>query len=139
MKTCPICDGNIKREERSISYKYKEHARDILQVADYCTECNEAFLSPKDLKNSQKAISNFKREIDSLLTTDEVKAIRKELNLTQEAASSIFGGGVRAFHKYETGENIQSRPLDILLKLLNSGKVTMEDMQVFGQRNCSLV
>ena len=43
--------------------------------------------------------------------------------------NAIFGGGVRAFHKYETGENTQSRPLDILLKLVNSGKVTIDDIQ----------
>ena len=139
MKICPICEGVIKREERSVRYKYKEHTRDIVQIGDYCTDCHEAFLSPKDLKASQKAISDFKREVDNLLTTDEVKAIRKELNLTQEGASSIFGGGVRAFHKYETGENIQSRPLDILLKLLNSGKVTIDDMQSFGQRAKSVM
>ena len=43
MKTCPICDGVIKREERSVSYKYKEHTRDILQIGDYCSDCHEAF------------------------------------------------------------------------------------------------
>ncbi|NEW60028.1 type II toxin-antitoxin system MqsA family antitoxin [Sulfurovum sp. bin170] len=129
MKVCPICDGEIKREERTIVYRYKEHTRDIQQMGDYCIECQEGFLSPRDLKFSQKAISDFKREMDNLLTADEVKAIRKRLNLTQEKASSIFGGGVRAFHKYETGENTQSRPLDILLKLVNSGKVTIDDIQ----------
>jgi len=130
METCPVCDANIVREERSVSYKYKEHARKILQIGDYCSDCEEAFLSPKDLKASQKVISDFKREVDNLLSTDEVKAIRKELKLTQEGASSVFGGGVRAFHKYETGENIQSRALDILLKLLQSKKVSMDDIRM---------
>jgi len=129
MKVCPICDGEIKREERTITYRYKNHTRDILQTGDYCVECHEGFLSPKDLKISQKAIANFKREIDNLLTTDEIRSIRKRLKLTQEGASSIFGGGVRAFHKYETGENTQSRPLDILLKLIDRGKVTIDDIQ----------
>jgi HTH-type transcriptional regulator/antitoxin MqsA len=129
MKVCPICDGEIKREERIITYRYKEYTKDILQVGDYCVECGEGFLSPKDLKASQKAISDFKREIDNLLTTDEIRTIRKKLKLTQEKASSIFGGGVRAFHKYETGENTQSKPLDILLKLIDNGKVTIDDIQ----------
>lgn len=129
MKSCPICDGTLKREDKSVFYSYKDHSKEILQSGDYCTECKEGFLSSKDLKVSQKAIADFKREIDHLLTTDEVRAIRKKLKLTQEKASSFFGGGIRAFHKYETGENAQSKPLDILLKLIDSGKLSMDDIQ----------
>ncbi len=123
MKTCPICEGDLNREERTATYTYKNHTIKILQSGEYCTKCNEGFLSPKDLKASQKSIADFKRKVDHLLTTDEVKAIRKKLKLTQEKASVLFGGGIRAFHKYETGENAQSRPLDILLKLMDSGKI----------------
>ena len=129
MNTCPICDGVLKREDKVVTYSYKDHTREILQSGDYCTECNEGFLSSKDLKLSQKVIADFKREVDHLLTTDEVRTIRKKLKLTQEKASFLFGGGIRAFHKYETGENAQSKPLDILLKLIDRGKVSMDDIQ----------
>ena len=129
MKSCPICDGTLKREDKVVVYSYKDHTKEILQSGDYCIECKEGFLSPKDLKVSQKAIADFKREADHLLTTDEIRAIRKKLKLTQEKASSFFGGGIRAFHKYETGENAQSKPLDILLKLMDSGKLSMDDIQ----------
>jgi len=67
---------------------------------------------------SQKQIADFKRTVDHLLT--------------QEKASLFFGGGVRAFHKYETGENAQSRPLDILLKLMDNGKISMDDLKSVG-------
>ena len=129
MKKCPICDGALKRENKVVVYNYKDHTVKLTQSGDYCVECGEGFLSPKDLKASQKDIADFKREIDHLLTTDEVRAIRKKLKLTQERASSLFGGGVRAFYKYETGENAQSKPLDILLKLIDSGKLSMDDIQ----------
>jgi len=132
MKSCPICDGTLKREDKTVVYSYKDHTKEILQSGEYCTECKEGFLSPKDLKVSQKAIADFKREVDHLLTTDEIRAIRKKLKLTQEKASVLFGGGVRAFHKYETGENAQSRPLDILLKLMDSGKESVDDLQRIG-------
>ena len=85
------------------------------------------------MKCQRLQIADFKRGVDHLLTTDEVRAIRKKLKLTQEKASALFGGGVRAFHKYETGENAQSRPLDILLKLMDSGKVSVDDLQRIGQ------
>ena len=129
MKTCPICDGELTREDKVVPYSYKDHTREIIQSGDYCMVCQEGFLSPQDLKATQKAITDFKREVDHLLSTDEVRAIRKKLKLTQEKASLVFGGGIRAFYKYETGENSQSKPLDILLKLIDSGKVSMDDIQ----------
>ena len=54
MRVCPICDGEIKREEKKVTYRYKEHTRDIVQSGEYCTQCHEGFLSLKDLKISQK-------------------------------------------------------------------------------------
>ena len=132
MKTCPMCDGSLKREDRMTVYTYKNHTKEIVQSGEYCVACGEGFLSSKDLKASQKEIADFKRGVDHLLTTDEVRAIRKKLKLTQKKASALFGGGVRAFHKYETGENAQSRPLDILLKLMDSGKVSVDDLQSVG-------
>ena len=132
MKICSICEGKLIKEERYTQYIYKDQTQDILQSCDYCVECGEGFLTPSDLKASQKQIADFKRSVDHLLTTDEVRAIRKKLKLTQEKASQLFGGGIRAFHKYEVGENTQSRPLDILLKLMDSGKISVDDLQRVG-------
>ncbi len=129
MKNCPLCDGLLKRENKVVEYTYKDHTVKLTQSGDYCVECGEGFLSPQDLKSTQKEMADFKREVDHLLTTSEIRAIRKKLKLTQEKASSLFGGGIRAFHKYETGENAQSKPLDILLKLIDNGKLSMDDIR----------
>ncbi|MDQ1263000.1 MAG: HTH-type transcriptional regulator / antitoxin MqsA, partial [Campylobacterota bacterium] len=119
MTNCPICNGKIEHTSKIITYEYKNHSVQINQLGEYCSECGESFLSPKDLKSSKKEIADFKREVDHLLKSDDLKRIRKKTNLTQEEAAVLFGGGIRAFHKYETGENIQSKPLDILLKLID--------------------
>jgi len=50
-------------------------------------------------------------------------------NSLKRKLHSFLVGGVRAFHKYETGENAQSRPLDILLKLMDSGKISMDNLR----------
>jgi len=132
MKHCPLCEGTLKREEKKTRYTYKDQSKEIMQNGEYCEVCGEGFLSPKDIKANQKEIADFKRSVDHLLSTDEIRAIRKKLKLTQEKASALFGGGIRAFHKYETGENAQSKPLDILLKLMDSGKVSLEDLKRVG-------
>ena len=129
MTNCPLCNGTIENTTKTITYTYKENSKDIKQTGNYCSVCGESFLSPKDLKSTQKDIVNFKREIDHLLTTEELKRIRKKSHLTQQEASNIFGGGLRAFHKYETAEITQSKPLDILLRLIDADKITLEDIK----------
>lgn len=129
MTNCPICNGKIEYTSKMVTYKYKDHSEQINQSGEYCLECGESFLSPKDLKATKKEIADFKREVEHLLKSDDLKRIRKKTNLTQEEAAVLFGGGIRAFHKYETGENIQSKPLDILLKLIDMKKISIDDIK----------
>ena len=128
MKTCPICNGTVKQQNKKIDYNYKNHSINLEESSSTCTKCGESFLSQKELKSNQLQLTNFKRTVDNLLTTNEVKRIRKKLELTQKDASEIFGGGIRAFYKYETGENTQSKSLDILLRLIDSHKISINDI-----------
>ena len=76
MTNCPICSGEIKQTSKPTTYTYKNHSIELNQSGEYCTQCDEAFLSAKDLKSTKLEIANFKREIDHFLTTDELKRIR---------------------------------------------------------------
>jgi len=129
MKNCPICDGAIEYTSKVITHTYKNHTKNIKQQGEYCTVCKESFLSPKDLKATREEIVNFHREIDHLLTTNELKRIRKKSNLTQQDAAVLFGGGIRSFHKYETAEITQSKPLDILFRLIDQKKISLDDIK----------
>ena len=129
MINCPICNGKVESKTQLTTYIYKEHSIEVEQSGEYCLECKEAFLSPQDLKSTKLEIANFKREIDHFLTTDELKRIRKKLHINQQEAATIFGGGIRAFHKYETAEVTQSKPLDILFRLIDSNKISFDDIK----------
>ncbi len=129
MTNCPICNGDVAYATQAISYSYRNHTTAVKQSGYYCTQCGEGFLSPKDLKATKKEMIDFQRKVDNLLTTDELKKIRKKIKLTQQDAAMLFGGGIRAFHKYETAEATQSKPLDILLRLIDSNKISLEDVR----------
>ena len=130
MTTCPICNGTIVQQSKEVTYNYKSHNIKVIENTSSCKRCGESFLSPKELKINQLQLTNFKRTIDNLLTTNEVKRIRKKLELTQKDASEIFGGGIRAFYKYETGENTQSKSLDILLRLIDTQKISLHNIRM---------
>ncbi len=121
--------GGIEYTTKKVTHTYKNHSRDIEQSGEYCTKCNEGFLSPKDLKSTKEDIVNFHREVDHLLTTKELKRIRKKIHLNQQEASLLFGGGVRAFYKYETAQITQNRPLDILFRLIDQNKISIDDIK----------
>lgn len=129
MTNCPICNSKVEYKTELIIYTYKSHEIQVKQSGQYCLECKEAFLSPQDLKSTKLEIANFKRGVDHFLTTDELKRIRKKLHINQQEAAIIFGGGIRAFHKYETAEVTQSKPLDILFRLIDSDTISFDDIK----------
>ena len=129
MKECPICGNNkITRDIRNAVFEYKGQKITIKQPGLYCDECGEAFYDSNDIKATKKELADFKRKVDNLLTSQEIKRIRKKLSLTQKNASLLFGGGVRAFYKYESGEINQTKSVDLLLRLLDRGKIKIKDI-----------
>jgi HTH-type transcriptional regulator/antitoxin MqsA len=57
-------------------------------------------------------------KINGLLTSHEVRKIRKKLKLTQKDAARICGGGPNAFSRYERGEATPLRATSNLLRLM---------------------
>lgn len=57
------------------------------------------------------------RQEEGLLTGEQVNFVLSELELSRNEAASIFGGGPNAFQKYISGEVLQSKPMDRLLRL----------------------
>lgn len=129
MKNCPRCSSNTERYSKNIKHTYKGHVLYLNQPESYCDLCKESFLSYEDIKATKIDIANFHREVDNLLSTDELKRIRKKTQLSAEDAAILFGAGIRAFHKYETAEETQSKSLDILLRLIDLDKITLEDIK----------
>ena len=129
MKICPVCGGNLIEENRERVVKYKGNQITIKQPAEWCKSCSEGFLSTEHIKATREQLVDFKRTVDNLLTPEQIKKFRKKFKLTQEKASQIFGGGKRAFSKYERGEINQTKSTDLLMRLLNAGKITIEDIE----------
>lgn len=58
----------------------------------------------------------FNREVNAMLVDPAfIARVRRKLDLDQREAAQIFGGGVNAFSRYETGK---SKPPVALVKLL---------------------
>jgi HTH-type transcriptional regulator/antitoxin MqsA len=118
---CPICaSGNLHKVVSTEDFQYKDKTVYIENYVSYeCDLCEESIVDKETFKRSGKILKDFQRKTDGFLTSEEIKRIRKKLNLTQEEMGTTLGGGLKAFTRYENGQITQSKIMDNLLKVLD--------------------
>ncbi len=119
-KKCPIC-SNGELSEKVITEKFEYKGEEFL-IPDYhifeCNNCAEELVAPKTIKATEKILTDFRRRIDGLLTSEEIKSIRKRMGKTQMEMAALIGVGMKNFARYENGLVTQSKAMDQLLRIL---------------------
>ena len=118
---CITCGAfQMARECRDIPYSYKGESTVIPAVnGQYCTVCGEAVMDAEESQRVSLAMLAFNKQVNSSVVDPSfISNVRKKLALDQQEAAEIFGGGVNAFSRYETGKTRPPLALVKLLKLL---------------------
>jgi HTH-type transcriptional regulator/antitoxin MqsA len=104
-----------------MSYSYKTEAMIIPGVTgDYCPACDEVVLNASESTRVSAAMLVFNKQVNaSIVDPGFIASVRKKLALDQREAAEIFGGGVNAFSRYETGKTKPPLALIKLLKVLD--------------------
>ena len=85
-------------------------------VEGYCPACSEVLLDREQGDRYSELVGAFQRQVNAAFVAPGfITEVRKKLALDQREAAEIFGGGVNAFSRYETGK---TRPPLALVKLL---------------------
>jgi putative zinc finger/helix-turn-helix YgiT family protein len=116
---CVLCGkGDLIDDTYSDTFKYddQEIVVDGLERS-LCSVCGSDPIMPEQGRRNQLRVADAKRQHVGLLTSVQIRGIREFLNLSQQAAADLFGGGDNAFSKYERGDVIQSRVMDSALRL----------------------
>ena len=120
MKKCPVCGGGpLRRETREMTFAYKGQQLTYDQPGLWCKVCEEGLLEPSDKEATDPLLADFMAKVEGRLTTGDIRRIRKKLDLTQRQAGEIIGGGVNAFHRYETGKAYPTKGTENFLRLLD--------------------
>ncbi len=120
---CPVCGAaHLVRDTRDLPYTYKGETTVITGVTgDFCPACNESVLDLNESDRVMSAMRTFSRQINATIVDPTfIAQVRKKLALDQREAAEIFGGGVNAFSRYETGKTKPPLALVKLFRLLDS-------------------
>ena len=119
---CPHCGAaTLVPDTRDLPYTYKGETTAIPAVAaDWCPACGEAVLAAAESQRVSQAMLEFNKQVNAgLVDPGYIVAVRRKLNLDQREAARLFGGGVNAFSRYETGKTRPPLALVQLLRLLD--------------------
>jgi HTH-type transcriptional regulator / antitoxin MqsA len=115
---CPTCAGaRLVRDTRDMPYLYKGESTIIAAVTgEYCPACAALVLDIGESARTHSAIQAFHKQVNTAIVDPHfIGRVRKKLGLDQRQAAEIFGGGINAFSRYETGK---TKPPLALVKLL---------------------
>ena len=119
---CPACGAaELVHDTRDVPYTYKGESTTIPDVTgDFCSACGEVVMDMAEGIRHSAAMLAFNKQVNaSIVDPGFIATVRKKLALDQREAAEIFGGGVNAFSRYETGKTKPPLALVKLLKVLD--------------------
>jgi HTH-type transcriptional regulator/antitoxin MqsA len=129
---CPTCGtGKLVAAVRDVPYTYKGKRTVIKAVRGaFCNNrrCREVVMEMGESVRTSKEMLEFNKRVNTALTPiGLLTEVRERLNLTQQQAAKVFGGGPNAFSRYESGK---TKPPVALVKLF---KVLHKHPGLFGE------
>jgi HTH-type transcriptional regulator / antitoxin MqsA len=119
---CISCGmAELVHDTRDLPYTYKGECTTIPMVrGDFCPACNESVLGAIESARVSGLMLGFNKQVNaSIIDPAFISKVRKKLDLDQQEASTLFGGGVNAFSRYETGKTKPPLALVRLFQLLD--------------------
>ena len=119
---CPCCGAaELIRDTRDLPYTYKgETTWTTAVTGDFCPACAESVLDAEQSDRVMRDMRAFSQQVNAAFVDPAyIVNMRKKLDLDQRQAAELFGGGVNAFSRYETGKTKPPLALVKLLKLLD--------------------
>lgn len=118
---CPECGAKLVRDKKDFTYAYKGESVTLKKLPGlYCTGCDEVMYDMEISKLINDAATILNKKVNAKeINPESIIRVRKKLGLTQQEAADIFGGGVNAFSRYETGRAVPPVAVLKLLRILD--------------------
>ncbi|NZD46864.1 type II TA system antitoxin MqsA family protein [Sphaerotilus sulfidivorans] len=112
-------------------YTYKGETTTIPAVtADFCPACDESITDMAETERVMREMQAFHKQVNAATVDPSfIASVRKKLDLGQREAAQLFGGGVNAFSRYETGKTRPPLALGKLLKMLDRHPELLDEVR----------
>jgi len=121
---CPLCEKthDIEIVERMTEFETKGEMVTFKETVYFCDQSGEVFTPSKVLNQNLLNIKDAYRVKVGLLTSSDIKSIRKKYELSQKELALILGWGEVTIQRYEK-KKVQDVTYDNVLRLFNDDQL----------------
>jgi putative zinc finger/helix-turn-helix YgiT family protein len=134
---CVEC-GSSRIGERIVPFEVK-HGAKIRTISDrqtFCNECRNVSYIGSQISDHQKAVASAIREMDGLLSAEDLCSIRAKYRLRQTDMEQMLSTGPKTWTRWERGKVPHSKATDQLLRIMaDDPDVTRRLMEQAGVVN----
>jgi putative zinc finger/helix-turn-helix YgiT family protein len=118
-EACPVCGAEMAEKQGMLRLPINGEKITVPLAAHlYCLACGEVVLRFQEAKQLGGDAMAIYRKKHGLLSASEVRAIRERFRLTQTELSRLLRLGVKTVSGWESGRNVQTTAVDILLRMI---------------------
>lgn len=100
---CLNCDNTSFAEKKvRISTEYGGKALEVIVPAHVCTNCDEPLMDSKQMNILRQAAADRFRQQHGFLTSENIVAIRKKMEMSQRQFAAYLGVGEASIKRWET-------------------------------------
>lgn len=118
LHACPACGGRIVRAPGTFDANVGRRTVEVPGEYDRCEQCGDTYFAPGEMNEVLKRASDIIRSEEGLLSSDEIKRIRRRLGVTQPQLEQMIGAGPKTVTRWEKGTVFQNGATDTLLRVL---------------------
>jgi len=117
---CETCGENSVIVTRDpLAVEFRDGSYTVMGFEyERCEACGERFFRAGQADAIQSAAAAVARTAQGLLTPEEIRALRKDLGLTQLALERFLGVGAKTVTRWEKGTVFQGHTADKLMRLI---------------------
>ena len=115
---CPECEtGRLKEIKKDLSFTYKGRSMQFSQMSVLtCPVCGHERLSEKGSTRVDRELTDFRKAIDGLLSSHELRQIRLKLKLKIKDMARLLSLDPKTVGRYENAKKTQSGQVDMLYR-----------------------
>jgi len=124
---CPRCATPMKQAHGTLRLPVNGEDIPVPHSAHLrCPKCKETVLRLEDARRlGEDAIALYRRK-HGLLSAADIRAIRDRFTLTQGELARLLHLGQNTVSRWESGRNVQTAAMDVLLRLLRDVPGSLE-------------